>query len=640
MKVVMKRWMKNVLAAMAIIVSGFLISDIHAEAEGEISRFGSESYEWVQGTESPIGVYVESDEPMSYVDMTLQYDPQMLQYNSGGELEAEGRVRISSGAGNTEQFSLMVYFTPLRSGTTQISITNVTVQYASGETSTATDASAPISVPLPAGCALSSLTVNGQPVPGFSPDVLAYSVDVANDIATANVEAVAEDAASAVQVSDTTLAVGTNTINVTVTNSSGNQVTYTVTVNRAEPVTSLDPVPEEHPDSDTADTEPTIQNALARMTRSQLIFAIILVVLTIILLLLIATLIQISRNKKRHKRRHAAAANHARSGGTRQPVKRRKPVERREDIPEVAEAANTESAETEKTPAAAKAEEGKQQAQPAAAGKTEDAKTAPAATSAGKAAAAAPAEDEREIEIDVQHVTMEFKREKDEATSIKELLIRTLKGQRSTEKFKALDDVSFTVHKGEVVGIIGTNGSGKSTILKIISGVLAPTQGKVVVDKNKIQLLTLGTGFDYELTGRENVYLNGAVIGYTKEFIDEKYDDIVKFAELEGFMEEKVRNYSSGMVSRLGFAIATIRDTPEILILDEVLSVGDMFFRQKSEKRVKEMMHGGSTVLIVSHSTSVIRNNCTKVVWIEKGHLRMVGGPKEVCAAYEKMNQG
>ena len=169
---------------------------------------------------------------------------------------------------------------------------------------------------------------------------------------------------------------------------------------------------------------------------------------------------------------------------------------------------------------------------------------------------------------------------------------------------------------------------------------LAPTQGKVVVDKNKIQLLTLGTGFDYELTGRENVYLNGAVIGYTKEFIDEKYDDIVKFAELEGFMEEKVRNYSSGMVSRLGFAIATIRDTPEILILDEVLSVGDMFFRQKSEKRVKEMMHGGSTVLIVSHSTSVIRNNCTKVVWIEKGHLRMVGGPKEVCAAYEKMNQG
>ena len=214
-------------------------------------------------------------------------------------------------------------------------------------------------------------------------------------------------------------------------------------------------------------------------------------------------------------------------------------------------------------------------------------------------------QEKQEIEIDVQNVTMEFKREKDEATSIKELLIRTLKRQRSFEMFKALDNVSFTVYKGEVVGIIGTNGSGKSTILKIISGVLSPTEGHVEVDKNKIQLLTLGTGFDFELTGRENVYLNGAIIGYTKEYIDEKYDDIVKFAELEGFMEEKVRNYSSGMVSRLGFAIATVRDTPEILILDEVLSVGDMFFRQKSEARIKEMMHGGSTVLIVSHSTSV-----------------------------------
>ena len=247
---------------------------------------------------------------------------------------------------------------------------------------------------------------------------------------------------------------------------------------------------------------------------------------------------------------------------------------------------------------------------------------------------------ESELEIDVRHVTMEFKREKDEATSIKELLIRSLKRQRSYEMFKALDDVSFTVRKGEVVGIIGTNGSGKSTILKIISGVLSPTKGRVDVDRNKIQLLTLGTGFDFELTGRENVYLNGAIIGYTKEYIDEKYDDIVRFAELEGFMEEKVRNYSSGMVSRLGFAIATVRDTPEILILDEVLSVGDMFFRKKSEQRIQEMMHGGSTVLIVSHSTSVIQNNCTKAVWIEKGHLRAVGDPSEVCRAYEKMNQG
>ncbi len=159
------------------------------------------------------------------------------------------------------------------------------------------------------------------------------------------------------------------------------------------------------------------------------------------------------------------------------------------------------------------------------------------------------------------------------------------------------------------------------------------------VEKRKVQLLTLGTGFDAELTGRENVYLNGALIGYSKKYIDEKYDEIVQFAELDGFMEERVKNYSSGMTSRLGFAISTIHDSPEILILDEVLSVGDMFFQKKSMSRIQEMIHGGSTVLIVSHFTSVIRKNCTKVVWIEKGKLRMVGEPGEVCAAYEKMEQ-
>ena len=234
---------------------------------------------------------------------------------------------------------------------------------------------------------------------------------------------------------------------------------------------------------------------------------------------------------------------------------------------------------------------------------------------------------------------MYFKITQDGADSLKEFLIRTLTGRNHYRELKALDHVSFDVYEGEVVGIIGTNGSGKSTLLKLVSGVLSPTSGKIEVDQSKVQLLTLGTGFDMELTAKENVYLNGSLIGYTREYIDEKYDDIVAFAELEGFMDERVKNFSSGMVSRLGFAIATMRDTPEILILDEVLSVGDMFFREKSLKRVKEMMHGGSTVLIVSHSPGVIRQNCTRAVWIEKGILKADGNPKTVCALYEQAGQ-
>lgn len=240
-------------------------------------------------------------------------------------------------------------------------------------------------------------------------------------------------------------------------------------------------------------------------------------------------------------------------------------------------------------------------------------------------------------EIIIENVTMEFLRERDEPTSLKEFFIRSLKRERRRETFRALEDISFQVKKGEVMGIVGTNGSGKSTLLKIISGVLLPTKGRVLADQKKIHLLTLGAGFDPELTGKENVYLNGAILGYTKEFIDEKYRDITAFAELEGFMEEKVRNYSSGMVSRLGFSIATIQNTPEILILDEVLSVGDLFFRKKSEARIREMIHGGSTVLIVSHSPSVIRKNCTCAVWIEKGKLQDWGNPERICDAYERM---
>lgn len=245
--------------------------------------------------------------------------------------------------------------------------------------------------------------------------------------------------------------------------------------------------------------------------------------------------------------------------------------------------------------------------------------------------------DERERVISVKDVTMEFHLSTYNPSGLKDYLIQAVKRKIEYRRLFALYHVSFDVYKGEVVGIIGTNGSGKSTLLKIVSGALRPTSGKVIVDRKKVQLLTLGTGFDMELTARENVYLNGSIIGYSKEFLDKHYNDIVEFAELQDFMEEKVKNFSSGMVSRLGFAIATAGDAAEILILDEVLSVGDEFFRKKSLARINEMIHGGSTVLIVSHGIGTILDNCTKCVWIEKGELRMVGNPKEVCKAYQNM---
>ena len=244
--------------------------------------------------------------------------------------------------------------------------------------------------------------------------------------------------------------------------------------------------------------------------------------------------------------------------------------------------------------------------------------------------------DEREPVISVRNVTMRFKIANSAASGIKEYIIQKLTRKLYYRELIALDNVNFDVYKGEVVGIIGTNGSGKSTILRIVSGVINPTEGEVVVDRSKVQLLTLGTGFDMELTARENVYLNGAIIGYSREFLDDHFDEIIEFAELENFVDEKVKNFSSGMVSRLGFAIATAGDAAEILILDEVLSVGDEFFRKKSLARVKEMIHGGSTVLMVSHGMATILDNCSKVVWIEKGKLQMVGDANVVCRKYQE----
>ena len=195
--------------------------------------------------------------------------------------------------------------------------------------------------------------------------------------------------------------------------------------------------------------------------------------------------------------------------------------------------------------------------------------------------------------------------------------------------------MNFEVKKGEVVGFVGSNGAGKSTLLKVIAGVMKPTSGNIEVYGNICPMIELGAGFDMELTARENIFLNGAVMGYSKEFIEAKFDEIVEFSELKDFLDVPVRNFSSGMVARLAFSIATIVD-PEILIVDEILSVGDIAFQQKSENKMRSMIGGGTTVLFVSHSVEQIKNLCDRAVWLDHGHVKMIGDAKEVCEAYKK----
>lgn len=236
--------------------------------------------------------------------------------------------------------------------------------------------------------------------------------------------------------------------------------------------------------------------------------------------------------------------------------------------------------------------------------------------------------------IKVDHVSMIFNMASEQLNSIKEYVIAAAKRELRFKEFRALDDVSFEVKQGDVFGILGTNGSGKSTILKIIAGVLEPSKGSCTVSGNIAPLIELGAGFDMELTARENIYLNGALLGYSKQFIEENFDDIVEFAEVEKFLDMPMKNYSSGMVARIAFAIATVI-VPEILIVDEVLSVGDFMFQKKCEDRITKLIkEHGVTVLIVSHNNDQIERLCNKAVWIEKGHLRMAGTAKEVCQTY------
>ncbi len=236
--------------------------------------------------------------------------------------------------------------------------------------------------------------------------------------------------------------------------------------------------------------------------------------------------------------------------------------------------------------------------------------------------------------IEVNDVTMRFHMNTDKILSLKEFVTRKLSGKITYEDFTALDHVSFEVKKGETLGLIGRNGAGKSTMLKVISGILKPTEGSVKVEGSVVPMLELGSGFDFDLTGRENILLNGAILGYSEEFLNAKYDEIVAFSELGQFIEVPIRNYSSGMLARLAFSIATVVE-PEVLIVDEILSVGDAAFQEKSKARMLELMGGGTTVLFVSHSIGQIREMCSKVIWLERGRVKMYGGAEEVCEAYE-----
>lgn len=242
------------------------------------------------------------------------------------------------------------------------------------------------------------------------------------------------------------------------------------------------------------------------------------------------------------------------------------------------------------------------------------------------------------IMIEVNDVSMKFNLGIEKGFSLKQgfidLFNKEKKRNKKKSEFWALKNVEFKVHKGEVVGFIGSNGAGKSTLLKVVAGVMKPTKGSINTYGNICPMIELGAGFDMDLTARENIYLNGAVMGYSKELIDSKFNEIVEFSELQDFLDVPVKNFSSGMVARLAFSVATIVE-PEILIVDEILSVGDIAFQAKSEAKMRSMIGGGTTVLFVSHSIDQIKKMCDKVIWVEHGVVQKIGG-KNVCDAYVK----
>ena len=237
--------------------------------------------------------------------------------------------------------------------------------------------------------------------------------------------------------------------------------------------------------------------------------------------------------------------------------------------------------------------------------------------------------------IILKNVSMKFNLGVEKDNSLKMIFINLFTPRKKKKKdyFWALKDIDFRINKGDVVGIIGANGAGKSTLLKVVSGVYKPTTGTVEVNGKISPMIELGAGFDPELTARENIYLNGAILGYSKDFLEEKFDEIVEFSELKDFLDVPVKNFSSGMVAKLAFSISTIVD-PEVLIVDEILSVGDIKFQEKSKNKMMSMIEGGTTVLYVSHSIESIKEICSKVIWLDHGKIVKMGNAKQVCNEY------
>ncbi len=633
------KWALVTLMAILLPLCGLLTEEVHAATVN--LHFGSEQYEHRYDESFLIGVYIEADENIGNYEVVLSYDENYITYVSGAEASGNGTVTLRGNL-NGAYKKYLISFRAIAGGATNIEVASANITSSNSERiNISILPSAPINLTHNPGALLSSIKVAGVELEEFDSNVFNYEIKIPYTEEPLDIDAIGRNGVTTEILSDT-LSVGNNTVYIEAEGSGSSRNIYKLNIFMDEKIgteqnladdTSGEVASDEKIDSNETsinENEATkIEDApiddgefvLSLFNGNiKLTFLQILIILLIIslgsLVVLIFLSFYIEKKKRRRKRRKKGLKGR----------KKRKSTKR--------SSANVTVTNNHEVKPRNKPVDFSLKERPLE--EDEDFKLY------GIEFIYEDFDDDLEEEyeepvIAIDDVSMLFRVATQNVSGLKEFIIQKLKGKITYREFYALNHVSIDIYKGEVVGIIGTNGSGKSTLLKIISGALKPTGGKVIVDKSKIQLLTLGTGFDMELTAKENVYLNGAIIGYSKEFIDSVYDDIVAFAELEDFMEEKVKNFSSGMVSRLGFAIATIGDAPEILILDEVLSVGDEFFRKKSLARVKEMIHGGSTVLLVSHSMQTILDNCSRVAWIEKGVLKMYGDPNEVCKAYQAM---